>query len=103
MNLLTPDHSVKAAGGEVLGFWPACGDHPSTPLSPHWALAPAPLPLVQLPTKIKAVTAKENAYLRAQRHLGSDTTSEWASAANNGTCRGVGSGTVLNSDTLRLS
>ena len=24
---LTPDHSVKAAGGEVLGFWPACGDH----------------------------------------------------------------------------
>ena len=62
MDLLTPDHSVKAAGGEVLGFWPACGDHPSTPLSPHWALAPAPLPLVQLPTKAEAAICSERVH-----------------------------------------
>lgn len=72
LGLLIPDHSVKAADGELLGFWSACRDHPSTPPSPHWAPAAAPLPLVWLSTQAEAAVCSE--HVHTWRYLGSAQT-----------------------------
>ena len=75
MDLLTPDHSVKAAGGEVLGFWPACGDHQAHRRAPTgFLLQPLFLwssPLRQkLPFAVSVCTPRHNwGQLRPQPYL----------------------------------
>lgn len=76
MDSLPPDHSEKAAGGEVLGFWPAVGTIPAHCRAPTGLLL-QPLflwgssPLRQkLPFAVSVCTSGDNwGHLRPQPYL----------------------------------